>query len=68
MLRYLYNEMSADESQGFLKMINGNAAMMDQYIELKEGVDVLNSLSMSPSRRSVDRIMAYASIDGLSMQ
>lgn len=68
MLRYLYNEMSAEESQGFLKMINGNAAMMDQYAEIKEGFDVLNSLSLSPSHRSIDRIMAYASIDGLSMQ
>jgi len=68
MLRYLYNEMSAEESQGFLGMINTNAAMMDQYIELKEGFDVLNSLSLSPSRRSVDRIKAYASIDGISMQ
>lgn len=68
MLRYLYNEMSAEESQGFLKMINGNAAMMDQYAELKEGFDVLNSFSLSPSRSSMDRIMAYASIDGFSMQ
>lgn len=68
MLRYLYNEMSAEESQGFLKMINGNAAMMDQYAELKEGFDVLSSLSLSPSRHSMDRIMAYASVDGLSMQ
>ena len=68
MLRYLYNEMSAEESQGFLRMINGNAAMMEQYAEMKEGFDVLNNLSVSPSRRSLDRIMAYASIDGMSMQ
>ena len=68
MLRYLYNEMSAEESQGFLRMINGNAAMMEQYAEMKEGFDVLNNLSLSPSRRSLDRIMAYASIDGMSMQ
>jgi len=68
MLRYLYNEMSSEESQGFMKLINGNAAMMEQFAEMKEGFDVLNSLAVSPSRRSVDRIMAYASIDGLSMQ
>lgn len=68
MLRYLYNEMSAEESQGFLGMINSNAAMMDQFIELKEGFDFLNSFSLSPSRRSVDRIKAYASIEGMSMQ
>lgn len=68
MLRYLYNEMSTDESQGFLNMINGNAAMMDQFAELKEGYDVLNSISFRPSRRSLDRIRTYASIDGMSMQ
>jgi len=68
MLRYLYNEMSPEESKGFLNMINGNAAMMDQFAELKEGYDVLNSLSYSPSRHSLDRIKTYASIDGMSMQ
>lgn len=68
MLRYLYNEMSAEENQGFLNMINGNAAMMDQFAELKEGYDVLNSISFSPSRRSLDRIKTYASIEGMSMQ
>jgi hypothetical protein len=68
MLRYLYNEMSAEESQGFLSLINSNAAMMDQYIELKEGFDMLNKMSFSPSHRSVNRIKAYASIDGMSMQ
>jgi len=68
MLRYLYNEMSPEESKGFLNMINGNAAMMDQFAELKEGYDVLNSLSYSPSRHSLDRIKTYASIEGMSMQ
>jgi hypothetical protein len=68
MLRYLYNEMSAEESQGFLSMINSNAAMMDQYTELKEGFDMLNNMSFSPSHRSINRIKTYASIEGMSMQ
>lgn len=68
MLRYLYNEMSAEERQGFMRMINGNAAMMKQFAEMKEGIDVLNGLSLGPSPRSVDRIMAYAAVNGLSMQ
>jgi hypothetical protein len=68
MLRYLYNEMSAEESQSFIRMINVNAAMMEQFAEMKEGMDLLNSLLLSPSPRSVDRIMAYAAVNGLSMQ
>ncbi len=68
MLRYLYNEMSSEESQGFMKLINGNAAMMEQFAEVKEGLDLLNGLLLSPSPRSVDRIMAYAAVNGLSMQ
>jgi hypothetical protein len=68
MLRYLYHEMSAEESQRFMRMINGNAAMMEQFAEIKEGMDLLNGLLLSPSPCSVDRIMAYAAINGLSMQ
>ena len=68
MLRYLYNEMSSEESAHFLFFIENNPAMMEQYAQIKEGLDVLNSLSFSPSRNSIERIMSYASLDGFSMQ
>jgi len=68
MLRYLYDEMSSEESAHFLFFIENNPAMMEQYAQIKEGLDVLNSLSFSPSRNSIERIMSYASLDGFSMQ
>jgi hypothetical protein len=68
MLRYLYNEMSSEESAHFLFFIENNPAMMEQYAQIKEGFDVLNSLSYSPSRNSTERIMSYASLEGFSMQ
>jgi len=62
MLRYLYDEMSSEESAHFLFFIENNPAMMEQYAQIKEGLDVLNSLSFSPSRNSIERIMSYASL------
>ncbi len=68
MLRYLYNEMSAEESNHFLFFLENNPASMEQFNALKEGLEYLSMVSHGPSRRSIDRIMSYASIDGISMQ
>jgi len=68
MLRYLYSEMSSEESAHFLFFIENNPAMMEQYAQMKEGFDVLNNIKFSPAKGSMDRIMSYASMDGFSMQ
>ena len=68
MLRYLYNEMSSEESAHFLFFIENSPAMMEQFTWIKEGFDVLNNINFSPSRSSTDRIMSYAALDGFSMQ
>ena len=68
MLRYLYNEMSSEESAQFLFFIENNPAMMEQFARIKEGFDVLNNIKFSPSRSSTDRIKSYGSMDGFSMQ
>lgn len=68
MLRYLYNEMSSEESAHFLFFIENNPAMMEQYAQMKEGFDVLNNIKFSPANSSMDRIMSYAAMDGFSMQ
>ena len=68
MLRYLYNEMSAEESMVFLKFINSSPAVKEQFNQMKEGFEALNNLRMNPSRNTVDRILSYGSIDGFSMQ
>ncbi len=68
MLRYLYNEMSSEESTHFLFFIENNPAMMEQYVQMREGFDVLNNIKFSPSRSSTDRIMVYAALNRFSMQ
>jgi hypothetical protein len=68
MLRYLYNEMSSEESAHFLFFIENNPAMMEQYARIKEVFDILNNIKFSPSRSSIDRIVAYAALNGFSMQ
>jgi hypothetical protein len=68
MLRYLYNEMSSEESAQFLSFIENNPPMMEQFIQMKEGFDALNKINLSPSTNSTDRITSYGSMDGLSMQ
>lgn len=68
MLRYLYNEMSSEESAQFLSFIESNPAMMEQYVQMKQGFDVLNNIKFSPAKNSMDRIMSYAAMDGFSMQ
>ena len=50
MLRYLYNEMSAEESMVFLKFINSSPAVREQFNHMKEGFETLNSISLNPSR------------------
>jgi hypothetical protein len=68
MLRYLYNEMSSEESTQFLSFIENNPPMMEQFLQMKEGLDELNKINFSPSTSSTDRITSYGSMDGLSMQ
>ncbi len=68
MIRYLYNEMSPEESKNFISFVESNPAIKEQYLMIKEGFDALKNISFSPSKRSVDRIRQYGSIDGLSMQ
>jgi hypothetical protein len=68
MLRYLYSEMSSEESAHFLLFVENNPAMMEQYARMKEGFDVLNNIKLSPSGSSIDRIMSYVALKGFSMQ
>jgi hypothetical protein len=68
MLRYLYNEMSADETSHFLFFLENNPSSMEQFISMKEGMEALSSISYSPKRTSLSKIMSYASMGGFSMQ
>ena len=68
MLRYLYNEMSAEENKHFLFFLENNPSAMQQFVLMKQGMESLSSISFKPQRESVEKIMTYASFDVISMQ
>ncbi len=68
MMRYLYKEMTPDESNEFLSQINEQPDLQEQFIHLKEGFETLKDIQFSPSSSVIERIMNYgsASSEGLS--
>jgi hypothetical protein len=68
MFRYLYNEMSAEESSDFISFLENDPASMEQFNALKEGMECLSCISYSPNENSVNKIMAYTAIDGFTVQ
>jgi hypothetical protein len=68
MFRYLYNEMSAEEKSDFMSILENDPASMEEFNELREGMECLTSISYSPSENSINKIMAYTAIDGFTIQ
>ena len=68
MMRYLYNEMSPEESNEFLSEVNGNPEVQEQFTHIKEGFETLDEIQYSPSTSVIERIMNYgsANAEGLS--
>ena len=61
MMRYLYKEMTPDESNEFLSQINEQPDLQEQFTHLKEGFEKLDDIQYSPSPSVIDRIMQYGS-------
>jgi hypothetical protein len=68
MMRYLYNEMSPEESNEFLSEINSNPEIQEQFTQIKKGIETLDEIQYSPSTSVIERIMNYgsANAEGLS--
>lgn len=68
MMRYLYKEMSPEESNEFISQVNQDPAIQEQFTHMKEGFDGLDEIQYSPSSSVIERIMNYGSTntDGLS--
>ena len=68
MMRYLYKEMSPEESNEFLSEINSNPEIQEQFTHIKEGFETLDEIQYSPSTSVIERIMNYSSAntEGLS--
>jgi hypothetical protein len=61
MMRYLYKEMTPEESKEFLSQVGENPEIQEEFTEMKEGFEKLDNIQYSPSTSVIDRIMQYGS-------
>ena len=61
MMRYLYKEMTPEESKEFLSQVGENPEIQEEFTEMKEGFEKLDDIQYSPSTSVIDRIMQYGS-------
>jgi hypothetical protein len=67
-LRFLYKEMSEDESVDFLASLEENLFAMQAFLELQETVDSIHAIQYSPSEKLISKVHAYASFNLISPQ
>jgi phosphopantetheinyl transferase len=62
MIRFLYNEMNAEETQQFLQAMQQNWTMKEAFENLKQSKDCLNAPLASPRKSTVNAILQYAEL------
>ena len=61
LIRFLYNETSNSENLLIEAGLAYDIKLKEEYETLKGTMDELNSLSFSPSDKSIDRILSHLS-------
>ena len=61
LIRFLYNETSNNENLLIEASLAYDTKLKEEYETLKGTVEELNSLSFSPSDKSIDRILSHLS-------
>ncbi len=59
-LKYLYNELSADEAISFEIDMHHDTRLFKKVNELQKSIKALNEISLEPSKTSVDLILEYS--------
>lgn len=65
LIRYLYQEMTEPENEDFVKVLQDDPDLMQEYIELLSILENLNNLQLTPSERVVNAIKKKAQSTGL---
>lgn len=70
MMRYLYKEMSPEESNEFVSQVNSHPELQEQFTHMKEGFETLENIQFSPSNSVIEKIMQYgaANSEGLTKE
>jgi hypothetical protein len=62
MIRFLYNEMTTEETQQFLQSIQQDWTLREAFEQLKQTKDCLDSSVASPRKSTVNAILQYAEL------
>lgn len=60
MIRFLYNEMNAEEKNALLRALEVDWALKEKFEVLKEAIKSLDTLTFSPRPQAIFSIMQYA--------
>lgn len=61
LIRYIYNDCTAEERQTIGRAICDNAELAAEFLEMKDIYNHLNAEQHEPSQTSLDIIMQYVS-------
>ena len=68
MLRFLYNEMTREESMAMQKALDADWKLRECLDEMKELISSLDSAKRSPRPQSIDAIMRYAGAEAVKTE
>ncbi len=60
MIRFLYNEMTTEETQIFLQAMQQDWTLKEAFENLKQSKDCLDTSLSSPRKSTVNAILQYA--------
>ena len=60
MIRFLYNEMNAEETARLMAALEADWTLKEKFEVLKSSMTNLDTLHYSPRRRTIDAILQYA--------
>jgi len=60
LIPFIYNETSAEENAELIQQILSDGTSEDTYQQLMESKEMLDTVTLRPSRKSVNRILAYS--------
>lgn len=59
-IRYIYNETTAEENLAIAQALITDEMLMDEYKQLSASIDSLNSTMLEPSEKTITNILNYS--------
>lgn len=62
MIRFLYNEMTTEETQQFIQALEADWTFRERFEVLKQSKEGLDKVSYTPRTSTINAIMQYAEL------